>query len=135
MLAPPSALACSLIAPVTSIVWPTCPVRLTEALGMMFSVVADATAAEAVAYSYYPPLGHRSWGGAARRKAPNGQTNRRAYADWWNESMVLTLQLESVDAITNARQLLRPGVDALAFGPNDLEFSLEMHPEFHHLPL
>jgi len=97
---------------------------------MVPEVATAATVAEAVAYSYYPPIGHRSWGGAARRKAPNGQTNRRAYADWWNETMVLTLQLESVDAITNARQLIRPGVDAIAFGPNDLEFSLEMHPEF-----
>jgi 2-keto-3-deoxy-L-rhamnonate aldolase RhmA len=89
-----------------------------------------ATVEEAIAYAYYPPVGQRSWGGIARRKAPTGQTGRRAYADWWNNYVVLTLQLESVAAITNARRLARPGVDALAFGPNDLEFSLELHPEY-----
>lgn len=97
---------------------------------MVPEVETIETVEEAVAYAYYPPMGRRSWGGAARRKAPDGQTGRRAYADWWNEYVVLTLQLESVAAITNARQWIRPGVDVLAFGPNDLEFSLEMYPDY-----
>lgn len=97
---------------------------------MVPEVEKVATAAEAIAYAYYPPIGQRSWGGAARRKAPNGQTARRAYADWWNAYVVLTLQLESVHGINNAGRLAKPGVDAIAFGPNDLEFSLEMHPEY-----
>lgn len=97
---------------------------------MVPEVETAATVEEAIDYAYYPPRGHRSWGGVARRKAPPGQSGRRAYADWWNNYVVLTLQLESVHAITNASQLIRPGVDAIAFGPNDLEFSLEMHPEY-----
>lgn len=97
---------------------------------MVPEVETGATAEEAITYAYYPPIGQRSWGGVARRKAPQGQNERRAYADWWNDYVVLTLQLESVHAITNAGSLAKPGVDALAFGPNDLEFSLEMHPDF-----
>lgn len=97
---------------------------------MVPEVETVATAEEAIAYAYYPPVGQRSWGGAARRQAPDGQTARRAYADWWNDYVVLILQLESIAAISNARRLAQPGVDALAFGPNDLEFSLEMHPTY-----
>lgn len=97
---------------------------------MVPEVETLATVEDAVAFAYYPPAGVRSWGGAARRQAPGGVSDRRAYADWWNETVVLTLQLESVNAISNARRLIRPGVDALAFGPNDLEFSLEMYPDY-----
>lgn len=49
MLAPRSAVSLSLTVPDTSTVWPTCSVSLVEALGMIFSVVADATAAGTVA--------------------------------------------------------------------------------------
>lgn len=97
---------------------------------MVPEVETVVTAEEAISYTYYPPIGQRSWGGVARRKAPAGQSERRAYADWWNDYVVLTLQVESVHAITNAGSLAKPGVDALAFGPNDLGFSLEMHPDF-----
>jgi 2-keto-3-deoxy-L-rhamnonate aldolase RhmA len=98
---------------------------------MVPEVEDEATAAEAVAYAYYPQVGRRSWGGAARVGvwAQGGQADRLTYAAWWNNTVVLTLQLESVTAITNARRLARPGVDLLAFGPNDLQFSLEGHPE------
>ncbi len=97
---------------------------------MIPEVTEVATVEEAIQFAYYSPVGLRSWGGAARRQAPNGTTERRAYADWWNEYVVLTIQLESVAAVNNARQLALPGVDVIAFGPNDLEFSLETHPEF-----
>lgn len=97
---------------------------------MVPEVETVATVEDAVGYAYYPPFGQRSWGGAARRQAPGGQSDRRAYADWWNETVVLTLQVESVNAINNVHRLIRPGVDAIAFGPNDLEFSLEMYPDY-----
>lgn len=97
---------------------------------MVPEVTEVATVDEAVNFAYYSPVGLRSWGGGARRQAPAGITGRRAYADWWNEYVVLTIQLESVQAIVNAGQLAKPGVDVVAFGPNDLEFSLEAHPDF-----
>ena len=43
---------------------------------------------------------------------------------------MVAVQLESTEAISNASQLARPGVDYLAFGPNDLMFSLEGHPNY-----
>jgi 2-keto-3-deoxy-L-rhamnonate aldolase RhmA len=93
-------------------------------------VADEATVDEAIAYSYYPPVGRRSVGGMARLGMRTGQWDRRSYASWWNETMVLAIQFESVEAIINARQLAKPGVDMIAFGPNDLQFSLEAHPEF-----
>ena len=41
------------------------------------------------------------------------------------------MQLESINAVTNARGLAKQGVDCLSFGPNDLSFSLESQPDHH----
>jgi 2-keto-3-deoxy-L-rhamnonate aldolase RhmA len=88
----------------------------------------DATVVEALEAFYYPPAGRRSYGGPARRAARG--KDPAAYARWWNPYGVLCLQVESVEAVTHARQLAQPGVDCLTFGPVDLTFSLEAHP--HH---
>jgi hypothetical protein len=48
----------------------------------------------------------------------------------WNHHVVLAIQLESIVAISNARKLAKAGVDYVAFGPTDLTFSLESHPEY-----
>ena len=94
-------------------------------------VMEEATVDDAIAYFYYAQVGRRSSGGPARRgvKARGDQFDRLEYADWWNNYGVLCIQLESVEAITNARKLAKPGIDVLSFGPNDLRFSLEGHPE------
>jgi len=89
-------------------------------------VELESTANEAVENFYYPQLGVRSWGGAARVGAQG--RDRVEYANWWSEYGVLWLQIESVPAATNARKLAKPGVDCLSFGPADLTFSLEAHP-------
>jgi 2-keto-3-deoxy-L-rhamnonate aldolase RhmA len=91
-------------------------------------VELESTADEAVANFYYPPIGVRSWGGAAR-VGTQGR-DRLEYAKWWSEYGVLWLQIESVAAVTHARKLAKPGVDCLSFGPADLTFSLEAYP--HH---
>lgn len=88
----------------------------------------EATVHEALAYFYYPQFGNRSWGGTARRGI-KGRDDRRTYAAWWNNYGVLWLQIESIEAVTRARQLAKPGIDCLSFGPSDLSFSLEAHPE------
>src|SRR5205823_6675745 len=72
------------------------------------------------------------WGGANRlglrnRSAP---TARRDYAAWWNQTVLLSIQIESVEAVTNIARLVRPGITHVTWGPNDLEFSLELHPDF-----
>ena len=87
----------------------------------------ESTAAEAVANFYYPPAGIRSWGGVGR-VGIGDHPDRLDYADWWAGTGVLWLQVESLDAVTNARRLAKPGVDCLSFGPSDLGFSLESNP-------
>ncbi len=38
--------------------------------------------------------------------------------------------MESVEAVTNIRKLAKPGVSVVTFGPNDLGFNMEGHPEY-----
>ena len=92
-------------------------------------VEAEATVDEAVDYFYYPQRGVRSWGGV-HRNGIDETPDRLEYADWWNGTGVLWMQIESIASVTRSRQLAKPGVDCLSFGPNDLRYSIEAHP--HH---
>ena len=92
-------------------------------------VETEATVEEAVDFFYYPQQGTRSWGGGARRKVSEGGGDRLKYAAWWNNYGVLMMQLESIPAVTGARRLAKAGVDCLSFGPNDLMYSIEAHPQ------
>ena len=89
-------------------------------------VKKEDTVREAVHFFYYPQIGGRSWGGSARHGI-NERSDRLEYAAWWNETGVLWLQLESVEAVLNCRQLAQDGVDVLTFGPNDLMFDIERY--------
>jgi 2-keto-3-deoxy-L-rhamnonate aldolase RhmA len=95
-------------------------------------VMEAATVQDAIDFAYYGPLGRRSWGGANRLGLRNGSAPipRREYADWWNETVLLTIQIESVQTVTNIGRLVRPGITHVTWGPNDLEFSLELHPDY-----
>jgi 2-keto-3-deoxy-L-rhamnonate aldolase RhmA len=86
-----------------------------------------STVDEALAAFYYPQVGKRSWGGAARYGV-KGREDRLEYAHWWNNHGILCLQIETIQAVTNARKLAKPGVDCLTWGPADLSFDLEGHP-------
>jgi 2-keto-3-deoxy-L-rhamnonate aldolase RhmA len=95
-------------------------------------VMEPATVQDALDFAYYGPLGRRSWGGANRlglrtRTAP---TARREYAAWWNETVLLSIQIESVQTVTNISRLVRTGITHVTWGPNDLEFSLDLHPAY-----
>ena len=90
-------------------------------------VELESTVDEAVDAFYYPQVGKRSWGGASRKVAPD-QSGRLEYAQWWNENGVLWMQIESINAVTNARKIAKPGIDCLSFGPADLSFSIESYP-------
>ena len=85
------------------------------------------TAQEAVDYFYFPQFGKRSWGGAARYGV-QGREDRLEYAEWWNNTGVLWLQIESLAGVMNAHQLALDGVDCLSFGPSDLTLDIESHP-------
>ena len=88
----------------------------------------EAVVDEALDAFYYPQVGHRSWGGTARHGI-DGRENRLEYAKWWNEHGVLCLQMETLAAVTNARALAKPGIDCLTWGPADLSFDMEAHPQ------
>lgn len=92
-------------------------------------VMEPETVDDAIAYAYYGPIGRRSWGGSARRGLSQG-LDRHAYAAWWNQYVILAIQIESAEAVTNILKLAKPGVSVVTFGPNDLSFSLEDHPEY-----
>jgi 4-hydroxy-2-oxoheptanedioate aldolase len=96
--------------------------------GIEIPLVEDeAIVDEALAAFYYPQVGKRSWGGAARYGL-QGRDDRLTYAEWWNHTGLLCLQIETLHAVTNARHLAKPGVDCLTWGPSDLSFDLEAHP-------
>ena len=88
----------------------------------------EAIVDEALDAFYYPQVGKRSWGGAARHGI-SGREDRLEYANWWNNNGILCLQIESLAAVKDAAQLAKAGVDCLTWGPADLSFDLEAHPE------
>jgi len=92
-------------------------------------VMEEETVDDAVAYSYYPQKGRRSWGGDARRgmRSDAKGMDRLQYAAWWNDYVILGIQVESVEAVTNVQKLAKPGVSVVTFGPNDLSFNMEGH--------
>ena len=92
-------------------------------------VEEESVVDEALAAFYYPQAGKRSWGGGARYGVA-GRDDRLEYAQWWNNTGVLCLQIETVTGVTNARQLAKPGIDCLTWGPADLSFDLEAHPQY-----
>jgi len=95
-------------------------------------VMEASTVQDALDFAYYGPLGRRSWGGANRLglRAGAAPTARRDYAAWWNERVLLSIQIESVETVTNIARLVRPGITHVTWGPNDLEFSIDLHPDY-----
>jgi len=92
-------------------------------------VMEEKTVDDALAFAYYGPIGRRSWGGTERRGFKAGM-DRHEYAKWWNEYVVLGIQCESVEMVTNVKKLAKPGVSLVTFGPNDLLFNIEDHPSY-----
>ena len=96
-------------------------------LAVMVPLVEDVeTANEAINNFYYPPLGNRSWGGEFRfgEKPP---TDRLKYSQWWNGNGLLGFQIETLRAALNVRNIVKPGVDWISWGPGDMGFDLERH--------
>ena len=96
-------------------------------LAVMVPLVEDVeTANEAIDNFYYPPLGNRSWGGEFRfREKP--PTDRLQYAQWWNGHALLGFQIETLRGALNARNIVKPGVDWISWGPGDMAFDIERH--------
>lgn len=87
------------------------------------------TVLEAINAFYFPPAGKRSWGGFVGYGIKE-RRDRLEYAKWWNKNGILGIKIESIKAVLNVRELAKPGVDYLDFGPQDLLFDLEsqQHP-------
>ncbi len=85
-------------------------------------------AQRAVEYAKYPPLGTRSIGGVF---GPYGF----GVADWpeygrtMNDETIVTVQIESTQALQNLDEILSvPGIDVAFVGPNDLHAQLGLTP-------
>jgi 2-dehydro-3-deoxyglucarate aldolase len=101
--------------------------------GILVPEVEDpAVAEEAVAYTYYPPVGKRSWGGAARfGQTQNGKRlSQPEYVEFWNQHVIVSVQIESIKAVERAASLAVPGIDYLAWGPSDLGLDLKRNPDY-----
>ena len=87
-------------------------------------VMEASTVQDAIDFAYYGPIGRRSWGGVNRLGLRNhaAPTARRAYADWWNTTVLLSIQIESVETVRNIARLVRPEITHVTWGPNDLSF-------------
>lgn len=110
--------------------------RLKQALdagayGVIVPMVNSREEAEAaVRATRYPPLGSRSIGGS-RPRLYGGPD----YVEHANEEILLIVQIEHIDAVRNAREILSvPGIDAYFIGPGDLCASMGLpntwEPEF-----
>ena len=50
------------------------------------------------------------------------------YTTWWNNYGVLWIQVESIQAICNIPNFVRPGVDCISWGPADLSIDRGLNP-------
>ena len=94
-------------------------------LGIQIPMVSTREEAETViAAAKYPPLGRR--GLAAVRAAEFGITKPlQEYVIQANKETLVTVQIETVDAIDNLDAILEvPEIDVIFFGPTDLSTSM-----------
>lgn len=93
----------------------------TGTQGIMVPLVNTPEQARAsVDAAKFPPLGQRSYGG--RRVIDR---DSRSYCRLANEHVLLVVQIETVEAISKARDIAQvEGVDALFFGPDDMKMRM-----------
>jgi len=104
------------------------------AMGVIVPMVQNAAQARVAAQAvYYPPLGQRS-GGGTRLGLLSGK-DAGDYLAHANEEMVLVVQVETEEAVSNCEEIMRvPGVNAVLIGPGDLMIDVKAHghDESHH---
>lgn len=87
----------------------------------------------AVAACRYPPEGIRGYG--PRRPSNYGRTGGAEFCRAANEAVIVTVQIEHIDAVRNLDGILAvPGLTGIMIGPNDLSGSMgymgqTRHPE------
>jgi 2-keto-3-deoxy-L-rhamnonate aldolase RhmA len=110
------------------------PVLDLGAAGIIVPLIRTADdARRAVAACRYPPAGIRGYG--PRRPAKYGTAGGPDYCRTANESVIIIVQIEHVDAVRNLDEILRvEGLTTLVIGSQDLAASLghtaePRHPE------
>jgi len=79
-----------------------------------------------VEYSYYPPLGKRSFGPIRAKFVFEGD-----YAKTANDSLLIIAMIETKEALENLDEILSvEGIDAVYIGPADLSLNLGYTPKF-----
>ncbi len=101
--------------------------------GVIVPMVNSADQARAMVQACkYPPQGSRGYGVA---RAQGYGFDFDAYANSWNSSSILIIQIEHIDAVNTINDILSiPGVDGVMVGPYDISGSLHVpgqltHPE------
>lgn len=79
----------------------------------------------------FSPQGSRSWGGGRgthyndTESIDNAADDKTTYMQQANKEMLVMAQIESVESLKNLSEILKvEGLDALAYGPNDLAQSM-----------
>lgn len=100
------------------------PVLDIGAAGVIVPLIRTAEdTRRAVAACLYPPAGMRGFG--PRRPSNYGRLSGAEFCRAANENMIVIVQIEHVDAVTNIDEILAvPGLTAIVVGPNDLAGSL-----------
>jgi 2-keto-3-deoxy-L-rhamnonate aldolase RhmA len=74
----------------------------------------------AIDWTYFPPLGRRSFGGG---QGPGEMWNRvpGGYRQTWNDNVVLILMIETLEGVENAREIAKlPGVTGIFAASGDI---------------
>ena len=99
--------------------------------GMIIPVVnTRAEVEEQVRLQKFPPLGQRNYG---VNPAHGYGFDFKPYIDTWNDSSIFIIQVESITAVDNIKDLVNvPGLDAVMIGPYDISGSLGVPGETNH---
>jgi 2-keto-3-deoxy-L-rhamnonate aldolase RhmA len=107
------------------------PLLESGADGLLVQMVDSAQQVEAIiGHLKYPPSGRRSFG-VNRAQAYGFDFDR--YVKSWNDTSSLIIQVESIQAVENIRELVAfDAVDAVMIGPYDISGSLGVPGETSH---
>ena len=101
------------------------------AAGVIVPMVNTKAEAElAVAMTKYPPLGKR---GVGLARAQGYGQNFDSYVKHANDTSLVIVQIEHIDAVNNIEEILSvPGIDGTFIGPYDLSMSLGVPGQLSH---
>jgi 2-dehydro-3-deoxyglucarate aldolase len=99
--------------------------------GLIVPVVETAEDVRAIIdWMKYPPAGKRGFGVA---RAQGYGFDFKEYTSTWNESSILIVQIESIQAVKNVDEILAfPEVDGVMVGPYDISGSLNVPGQISH---